>query len=127
MPYDETLAVKVRQPLSRPKKLGEKKMFGGVGFRLRGNIGCGVRKEFLILRLGNDAARQVLGEEHARPFDITGKPMRGWAMVELAGATPRDCGGGWLGRWSLQSRCRRSRLWAVLKMKAQAVGRTCWQ
>ena len=85
MPYDETLAARVRRLLGARKNLTEKKMFGGVGFLLDGNICCGVWKEFLILRLGEDAARQVLAGEHARPFDITGRPMRGWAMIEPAG------------------------------------------
>jgi hypothetical protein len=85
MPYDETLAVKIRQLLGKRNELTEKKMFGGLGFLLSGNICCGAWKEFLIMRLGDDAARQVLGEEHTRPFDITGRPMRGWAMVEPAG------------------------------------------
>lgn len=100
MPYDETLALKIRKLLGRRKNLTEKKMFGGVGFLLDGNICCGVFKEFLILRLGEDAARQVLGEKHARPFDITGKPMGGWAMVEPAG-------------WSDATRLRRWVAWAV--------------
>jgi len=85
MPYDESLAAQVRKLLGPRKNLSEKKMFGGVGFLLKGNICCGVWKEFLILRLGYDAAKQVLSEEHARPFDITGRPMRGWAMIEPAG------------------------------------------
>ena len=85
MPYDESLAARVRKLLGPRKNLVEKKMFGGLGFLQDGNICCGVWKEFLILRLGDDAARQVLGEEHARPFDITGRPMRGWAMIEPAG------------------------------------------
>jgi len=59
MPYDETLAARVRKLLGRRKNLVEKKMFGGLGFLLNGNICCGVWKEFLILRLGDDAARQV--------------------------------------------------------------------
>jgi TfoX-like protein len=75
MPYDETLAAKIRQRLGRRKNLFEKKMFGGVGFLLNGNICCGAWKEFLILRLGDDAARQVLSEEHTRPFDIAGRPI----------------------------------------------------
>src|SRR5262245_22178430 len=100
MAYDETLAVKVRRLLGRRKHLDEKKMFGGVGFLLHGNICCGVWKEFLILRLGSDAARQVLGEKHARPFDITGRPMRGWAMIEPAG-------------WKNDARLRRWIAWAV--------------
>ena len=85
MSYDETLAVELRKLLGRRQNLSEKKMFGGLGFLLNGNICCGAWKEFLILRLGADAARQVLREPHARPFDITGRPMRGWAMVDPAG------------------------------------------
>ncbi len=85
MPYDQTLATNVRTLLGRRKNLTERKMFGGVGFLLGGNICCGVWKDYLILRLGEDAARQVLAEEHARPFDITGRPMRGWAMIEPDG------------------------------------------
>ena len=78
----------------------EKRMFGGLGFLLAGNICCGVWKGFLILRLGDDAARQVLTEEHTRPFDISGRPMRGWAMVEPAG-------------WQDAARLRRWVQWAV--------------
>jgi hypothetical protein len=85
MPFDDNLAARVRKLLGRRKNLSEKKMFGGIGFLLNGNICCGVWKEFLILRLGDDAARIVLTEEHTRPFDITGRPMRGWAMVEPVG------------------------------------------
>jgi hypothetical protein len=85
MAYDNDLAARVRKLLGRRKNLSEKKMFGGVGFVLDGNVCCGVWKEFLILRLGDDAARTVLTEEHTRPFDITGRPMRGWAMVEPEG------------------------------------------
>jgi TfoX N-terminal domain len=85
MPYDETLAAEVRKLLGRRKNLTEKKMFGGTAFLLGGNICCGAWKNYLILRLGEDVARQVLGEQHSRPFDITGRPMRGWAMVEPDG------------------------------------------
>jgi len=81
----EVLAAKIRKLLGSRKKLTEKRMFGGLGFLLSANICCGVWKDFLILRLGEDAARQVLGEPHARPVDITGRPMRGWAMIEPDG------------------------------------------
>ncbi len=100
MPYDEALAAKVRKLLGRRKNLVEKKLFGGVGFLLNGNICCCAWKEFLILRLGDDAARQVLAEEHARPFDITGRPMRGWAMIEPVG-------------WQNEADLRRWVAWAV--------------
>jgi hypothetical protein len=100
MPYDESLANRLRQLLARRKDLTEKKMFGGHGFLLNGTICCGAWKEFLILRLGDDAARQVLGEPHARPFDITGRALRGWAMIEPAG-------------WQDDAKLRRWVDWAV--------------
>jgi hypothetical protein len=100
MSYDETLADRVRVLFGGRKHLTEKKMFGGLGFLLKGNICCGVWKEYLILRLGDDAARQVLAEPHARPFDITGRPMRGWAMIEPDG-------------WQDEARLRRWIAWAV--------------
>ena len=101
MPYDETLAANVQKLLGRRKSLAVKKLFGGVGFLLNGNVCCGVWKEYLILRLGDDVARQVLVEEHTRPFDITGRPMRGWAMVEPAGWQDPACLRRWIA-WAVE-------------------------
>jgi hypothetical protein len=56
-------------------------MFGGVCHLLNGNMFCGVYKEFLILRLGEENADKALTLRHVKPFDITGKPMKGWVMV----------------------------------------------
>ncbi len=52
MPYDELLAVRIRAALSDQPELQEKKMFGGVGFMLNGNMACGVIKNDLIVRVG---------------------------------------------------------------------------
>ena len=63
-------------------------MFGGTAHILNGNLLCGVNKNCLILRLGEQAAIEALKQAHVTPFDITG-PMKGWVMVEeqvLAGA-----------------------------------------
>jgi hypothetical protein len=60
-------------------------MFGGTCHILRGNMMAGVYKDYLILRLGEQAAEDALGKPFARPFDITGRPLRGWVMVEAAG------------------------------------------
>ncbi len=42
---------------------------------------CGVHKDFLILRLGENTAGDALTQPYARQFDITGKPMKGWVMI----------------------------------------------
>ena len=60
-------------------------MFGGVCHLLNGNMFCGVHKDFLILRIGQQKAEDALKLPHVRPFDITGKPMKGWVMVAQDG------------------------------------------
>lgn len=81
MAYSESLAERVREIVSRIKGIEEKKMFGGVGFLLNGNMLVGVWKEFLIVRLGPEEGTKALKDKFVIPFDITGKPMKGWVMV----------------------------------------------
>ena len=85
MAYDEQLAERVRPLMRRRKGFSEMKMFGGVGFSLSGNMCVGVWKEFLILRLGVENYETALSDPDTREFDITGRAMRGWVMVEPAG------------------------------------------
>ena len=59
----------------------EKKMFGGIGWMLNGNMCVGVYKDFLIIRVGEEKAAALLSEPGVCPMDITGKPMKGWLMV----------------------------------------------
>ena len=60
-------------------------MFGGVGFLLNGNLLVGVWKHSLIVRLGSDEGEAALLEPHAKEFDVTGRPMKGWVMVDPEG------------------------------------------
>jgi TfoX/Sxy family transcriptional regulator of competence genes len=47
MASSESLAARIRQRLARRKNVEEKKMFGGVGFPLNGNLLVGVWKDSL--------------------------------------------------------------------------------
>ena len=85
MPYSESLAERIRQTLGRHKGIEEKKMFGGVGFLLSGNMLVGVWQTSLIVRIGPDRYDAALKKPHVREFDITGRPMKGWIMVEPDG------------------------------------------
>jgi hypothetical protein len=98
MAYDETLAVRIRSALARKKGIEEKKMFGGVGFLLNGNMLVGVWKEYLIVRLGPEQGDLALGEPHVRQFDITGKPMKGWIMVKPEGIEDDEQLADWIQR-----------------------------
>ena len=81
MAYDEGLAQRIREVLGEQPGLVEKKMFGGIGFMVRGNMACGVNKDALIVRVGSEKHEEALARPHTRPFDITGRPMKGWVMV----------------------------------------------
>ena len=85
MAYDEALAQRIRQVLAGEPDLVEKKMFGGVGFLLRGNMACGVHGDSLIVRVGRERYPEALARPHARVFDMTGRPMVGWVEVAPAG------------------------------------------
>jgi TfoX/Sxy family transcriptional regulator of competence genes len=90
MAYDEQLADRVRPLLKRRKGFDEKKMFGGVGFLLNGNMCVGVWKQFLIVRLGKEKHEQTMARPFTKEFDITGRVMKGWAMVEPIGLESDD-------------------------------------
>jgi TfoX/Sxy family transcriptional regulator of competence genes len=85
MSYDEGLTQRVREEMSELPGYVEKKMFGGVGFMLHGNMACGVNGEDLIVRVGPERYESVLAEPHTRPFDMTGRPMKGWVLVNEEG------------------------------------------
>ena len=98
MAYDEALASRIRLVLGDRPDLVEKKMFGGVGFMAGGNMACGVHKGNLIIRVGPDRYEEALARPHAVPFDMTGKPMRGWVMVRPAGCETDDLLRAWVGQ-----------------------------
>jgi TfoX/Sxy family transcriptional regulator of competence genes len=51
MAYDQELAQRIRSILKNSPGIVEKKMFGGVGYFVNGNMACGVNGEGLIVRL----------------------------------------------------------------------------
>lgn len=95
MAYDEGLATRLRDLLPA---LTEKRMFGGLAFLLNGNMTVGVIGEALIVRLDVDEAAEALQEPGARPFDFTGRPMKGWLMVDPEGYAEDEDLRGWLDR-----------------------------
>lgn len=96
MPYDMDIQARINTVVNQWPFVVEKKMFGGVVSLLRGNMLCGVYKEYLILRLGVAAADLALKQTHCRPFDITGRAMKGWVMVAPEGFVDDDVLRDWL-------------------------------
>ncbi|MGD2140139.1 MAG: TfoX/Sxy family protein [Burkholderiales bacterium] len=81
MPYDEKLDEYITSIVS-DWGTTHKKMFGGTCHLLNGNMMCGVYGQYLILRLGEESAGEAIGQPHVKAFDVTGRPMKGWVMVD---------------------------------------------
>jgi len=84
MAYNEKLAKRIREEFGEIPFV-EKKMFGGVGFLVYGNMAVGVHKDNMIVRVDPAKHEKLLKRKHTRIFDITGRPMKGWLMVEPDG------------------------------------------
>lgn len=83
MAFDEDLDARVGDYLMS-RGATRKLMFGGTGYLLGGNMAAGVHRDSLVLRLSEDDAAAALARPGFRPFDITGRPMRGWVMADPA-------------------------------------------
>ena len=98
MAFDEKLAARIRAHLGKRAGVAERKMFGGIIFMLQGNMCCGVHRDALIVRLGPEEAGAALTEPSTRVFDLTGRPMKAWVLVEAKGLAKDAQLGKWLDR-----------------------------
>jgi TfoX/Sxy family transcriptional regulator of competence genes len=85
MAYNEELAQRIRDYMKKHSGYEEKKMFGGIGFLLKGNMACGVIRDDLIVRVGADNYTDALLKPHVELFDLTGRAMTGWVVVKEPG------------------------------------------
>lgn len=83
MAFDAGLAERVAALL--PPDAVEKRMFGGVAWMVAGNLAVGIHGERLIVRVGADDHAAALARPHVHPFDLTGRPMKGWVTVAPEG------------------------------------------
>jgi hypothetical protein len=98
MAFDEDLARRVRDRLAAETGVTEKAMFGGLAFLLDGNMAVGLAGDELMVRLGPEASDAALERPHTRPFDMTGRPMKGWILVAPEGVAGERELAGWVAR-----------------------------
>jgi hypothetical protein len=96
MAYDEDLADRIRELVGTEPGLTEQRMFGGLAFLIDGNMSVSASGQGgLLLRVDPEETDALLGEPHARPFEMRGRAMQGWLRVDAEGLeTRRD-----LERW----------------------------
>jgi TfoX/Sxy family transcriptional regulator of competence genes len=87
MAYDEELAARVRELIEVRPGVVERKMFGGLGWMIGGNMAVGVmRNDELVVRIEPEESEAALREPHVHRFGRPGrKAMTGFVLVEPEG------------------------------------------
>jgi TfoX/Sxy family transcriptional regulator of competence genes len=81
MAYSNTLADRLRDCLDSRPDVVERKMFGGMGYLLHGNMFTYIWQDYLVLRLGPEEGSKALSQPQVRTFDIISKSIKAWVMI----------------------------------------------
>ncbi len=99
MPYDEDLAARIRSLVAGEDGLGEMEMFGGLAFLIDGNMAVAASGQGgLMVRVDPDETDELLRTTGAQPFEMRGKPMRGWLRIGAADVADDEQLRGWAER-----------------------------
>jgi TfoX/Sxy family transcriptional regulator of competence genes len=84
--YDEDLANRVRELIAGEPQLTEERMFGGLAFLVAGNMAVAASGQGgLMVRVDPEATDALVDKPHAGPFEMRGRPVRGWLRVDADG------------------------------------------
>jgi TfoX/Sxy family transcriptional regulator of competence genes len=82
MAYDEALAARIRELLAGEARLTEQKMFGGLGFLIRGNMAIAASGQGgVLVRVDPERSDSIVASTGARPMEMRGRQMQGWLRV----------------------------------------------
>src|SRR5258708_11901914 len=79
---DQELAASVRAALLGAGTIREVKMFGGIGFMLKGNLIAGASSRGLLVRVGKAREPEALAQAGARPMQMKGRTMESYIYVD---------------------------------------------
>ena len=96
MAYSEALEQRIKDHIGDHPAVVDKKMFGGVAFLLQHNMAVGVHKEDLMVRVGPDRHDDSLAQPGVVVFDISGRPMKGWILVQADAIADDDALSNWI-------------------------------
>ena len=85
MDYDEKLDDRIRESLEDVENVNEKQMMGGLTFMVRGKMCIGVLKDEMMCRIDPALQEEALSKRGCRIMDFTGRPMKGYVMVDESG------------------------------------------
>ena len=83
MAYDEDLAERIRELVAGESGLSEKKMFGGLGFLIGGNMAVAASGQGgLLVRVDPEQGDKLIATTPAEPMEMRGRSMSGWLRVD---------------------------------------------
>jgi TfoX/Sxy family transcriptional regulator of competence genes len=97
MAYNETLANRLRETLSDLPNMVEKEMMGGLTFMYNDKMCVGIFKDELMCRIAPELMEKVLEKQGCRQMDFTGRPMKGYVLVNDTGMTKKADFDYWIG------------------------------
>jgi len=83
--YDEDLSARIRALVSTERGVSEKKMFGGLGFLVGGNLAIAASGQGgILVRVDPDQSDRLVARTKASVAMMRGRPMSGWLRVATA-------------------------------------------
>ncbi|MBX2802531.1 MAG: TfoX/Sxy family protein [Myxococcales bacterium] len=80
---EEALVERIRSLLADAPQVSERRVFGGIGWAVRGNVAVGVSgRGDLVVRTSVEESASLVSEEGVSPVELGGRRMRGWVRVE---------------------------------------------
>ncbi|AEE46938.1 TfoX/Sxy family protein [Cellulomonas fimi] len=89
---DEVLVGRVRELVGARVPVEERRMFGGVAFLVGGHMAVGVsgKQGGLMVRVPPEETPSLLAEPGTRPFEMRGRGLAGWLLVEPGAVADDD-------------------------------------
>lgn len=85
MAYNEQLAKRIRVQLADLANIDEKEMMGGLTFMVNDKMCIGIIKDEMMCRIAPEMQDTVIEKTGCRIMDFTGRPMKGYVMVDDTG------------------------------------------
>jgi hypothetical protein len=97
--YDQELADRIRALIGGEPGLTEKKMFGGLGFMIGGNMAVSASGQGgLLVRVDPEESSTLVETTPAYNMVMRGRPMDGWLRLDAADVAADPALAEWVGR-----------------------------
>ncbi len=85
MTYNESLAHRIRETIAYVEAVKEKQMMGGLTFMVNNKMCIGIIGDEMMCRIDPALQEEALEKTGCRIMDFTGRPMKGYVMVDETG------------------------------------------